>query len=129
MENTSEYFYEKLKSSDKPGVTLATFYCTLYKKELTRSEIMMCNKLVTMFGRFNVHYAIMAMFASKPEVDEPYTYLFAICQRRFETAHDGDLAQSRKPLDSYIANMREEIENNKKQKTKIPSSKGLEKDA
>jgi hypothetical protein len=65
---------------------------------------------------------------SKPqEVDEPLSYLFAICQRRFETTHEGDRAESRKSLTSYITNMQEEIENLKKQKIKIPSSKGLEK--
>ncbi len=128
MENLSESYYKKLESSDKPGVTLAEFYCSLYKKEVTRSEIIMCNRLVGMFGRFLVYYAIMSMFSTKPDgAEEPQTYLFAICQRRFEAMHEGDRAESRRSLSTYISNMREEIENLSKQKVKIPSSKGLEK--
>lgn len=127
MENSSEFYYSKLKSHEKPGVWLATFYCQLYNIDITRSEIMLFNRLLKMFDRFLIFNSIMDMFGSKPErIEDPYSYLFAICQRRFETVYTDSTLQSRRSLDKYIEAIDEEIERNKKVKLKIPPSKGLE---
>ncbi len=129
MENSAEYYYEKLKSDDRPGAVLASLYCSLYNTEVTRSEIIVCNKLVKVFGRFTVYFAILDMVGSKPDaLESPYAYLYEICKRRFENMHIDATVQAREDLSKYIARIDEEIqelEKNRK-KIKIPSSEGLE---
>jgi len=129
MENSSEFYYEKLRKADNPGVILASFYCVLYDIEVTRSEVIMMNKLVKTFGRFVVYFSILDMVGSKPsQLDTPYPYLFEICKRRFEITHLDSTIQARESLDKYLANIDEEMEKmlKNKKKVKIPSSKGLE---
>ncbi len=127
MENSSEYYYELLRKAEKPGVTLAKFYCLLYKKDITRSEITMFNRLMGVFSRFTIFTAILDMHRSQPQgMEDPYAYLHEICIRRFESAHSDSILQARKSLDKYIKSIDEEIEKNKSKKLKIPSSEGLE---
>lgn len=129
MENSSEFYYEKLKSADNPGVILASFYCGLYDLKVSRSEIIMFNKLVKTFSRFTVFFAVLDMVGSKPEkLDHPYGYLYEICKRRFETTHIDSTLQARESLDKEIKKIDEEIEKLEKnrKKLKIPSSEGLE---
>jgi hypothetical protein len=129
MENTSEYYYEKLKTDERPGNVLASLYCSLYDKDITRSEIILCNRLVKVFGRFTVFFSIMDMVGSYPNgTDNPYPLLYTICNRKFQSAHGDSTIQSRTSLDSYIETMEKEAEKVKKQKIKIPSSEGLAKD-
>lgn len=127
MENTSEFYYEKLKSSTNPGPILASLLCILYDKEVSRSEVIMCNKLVKVFGRFTTFFSIIDMAGSYPDYPEnPYPLLYTICKRKFEAVHNGVTTQARESLDGYIANIEREIEKMKKQKLRIPSSKGLD---
>lgn len=128
MENSSEIFFIKLKNSEKPGVTLASYYCTLFGLDVTRSEVIMCNKLVKAFGRQNVFYAIQDIGNRSEPPEEPYAYLYEVCRRRFEASHIDSTYQARVSLESYISGLEKEIENVKKQKIKIPSSEGLKKD-
>lgn len=129
MENSSEYYYEKLKSDPNPGAVLAALYCSLYDKPVTRSEIIMCNRLIKAFGRFTAFHSIIDMAGSYPEhPDTPYPLLYTICKRRFENAHTDSILQSRQSLNGYIAEIEKEVERLKKLKIKTPTSKGLEKD-
>jgi hypothetical protein len=127
MENSSEFYYEKLKSSDSPGQILTAMYSTLYDIAPSRKEIIMCNKLVKVFGRFLVFFSILDMAGSYPvQPENPFPLLYTICKRKFESAHTDATMQSRQSLDSYIQNNRKEIERVKRQKAKIPSPEGLE---
>lgn len=129
MENSSEFYYEKLRTADNPGVILASFYCSLYDMKVTRSEIIMFNRLVKTFSRFTVYFAVLDMVGSKPNgIDSPYPYLYEICKRRFETTHVDSILQARDSLDKEIKKIDEEIEKLEKsrKKLKIPSSEGLE---
>ena len=127
MENSAEFYYEKLKTADKPGVILASFYCTLYDIQVGRSEVIMFNKLVRTYSRFIVFFTILDVtgsYAVKP--DNPYPLFSAICKRRFELTHLDSTIQARESLDKYIANIDEEMRNLKKKKIKVPPSKGSE---
>jgi|WetSurMetagenome_2_1015567.scaffolds.fasta_scaffold86450_3 hypothetical protein len=129
MENTSEFYYEKLKSSDNPGAILAAMYSVLYDIPVSKKETIMCNKMVKVFGRYITFFSILDMAGSyhiQPET--PLPLLYTICKRRFESTHIDSSVQSRQSLVSYVADMRKEIEMVNKQKAKIPSSEGLEKD-
>ena len=130
MENISDLYYEKLKTTTNPGVVLASFYCTLYDTEATRSEIIMFNKLLKVFGRFTVFSSIMAVAGSYPEKqDNVYPLIYTICKRKFEAEHDGLVIQARESLTRYINSMQKSAEIASRQKLKIPSSEGLDKDA
>ncbi len=132
MENSAEYYYEKLKTADKPGVVLATFYCSLYNLDVSKSEIIMFNKLIRTFSRFVVYFGILDTFGSKSmkPPEEPFPYIYEVCKRRFETVHVDSTIQSREPLDKCIAALNERVEEieeiKSKKKFKIPSSEGLE---
>lgn len=127
MENASEYYYERLKNDNKPGVVLANLYCNLYKIKTTRSEIMMFNKLLQTFGRYTVFFSVLDAFGSYPDqADDPYPLIYAICKSRFEKAHNNDFSSpSRESLDRIIKGIDKEIEELKGKKIKIPSSEGL----
>lgn len=85
MENISEFYYEKLKSTTSPGVVLAQFYKDSLEREVGRSEIIMLNKLIKMFGRFSVFFAIMNLVnVSKLGEDFPYGLIFKICKDAIE---------------------------------------------
>lgn len=127
MENSTEFYYEKLKSDNNPGAILAAFYSSLYDIQTTKSEIMMCNRLIKIFGRFTVFFSILDMagtYPNRPEV--VYPLLYTICKRKFESAHGDSIIQARESLDSFINNMNKEISKQRKSKIKPPSSKGLE---
>ncbi len=68
MENKAEYYYEQLKDTLTPGSELAKYYCKCYGIDCTRSEIMMFNRLVGIFGRFTVFFAISNMIGTYPKV-------------------------------------------------------------
>lgn len=127
MENSAEFFYEKLKSDSNPGAILASFYCSLYDIPVSKSEIIMCNRLIKVFGRFTLFFSILDMSGSYPDKpDNTYPLLYTICKRKFESAHGASVIQSREPLDSFINSITKDINRQKKSKIKIPSSKGLE---
>jgi len=129
MENNSEYYLIKLKETETPGKILAEFYCSLYNIIPTKSETMMCNRLVKAFGRFNVFYSILKMSGTYPEkVEEPSPLLYAICLGRFEKEYDDSVMQARESLLSYVNGIDRDIERVKKEKHKdAPSPEGLDK--
>ena len=129
MEASSEYYYKQLAKVDNPGVIIAEFYCNFYGITKTRSEIMMFNRLLKVFSRFTVFSAVMDLIGSKHErMQDPYPYLFEICQRRFELAHLDSSLQARESLTKYLANIDEQLEELKKnkKKLKIPMLEGTE---
>lgn len=129
MENSAEFYYEKLKDNANPGAVLAALYCTLYGSDVTRSEIIMFNKLIKVFGRFIVFFSVIDMAGSYPDsVDNPYSLLYTICKRKFEATHVNGNLQSREPLNKFLSNLDREIENMNLKRSKLPTSKGLEPD-
>lgn len=126
-ENTSEFFYEKLKGSTNPGAVLAAHYCSLYSMEMSKNVVIMCNRLIKVFGRFTVFFSILDMAGSYPElVENPYPLLYTICKRKFETAHGDILIPSHESLDNLLSSIDKELKQIRKKNIKIPSSEGLE---
>ena len=129
MENSAEFYYNKLKDNPSPGNVLASLYCVLYDINITRSEIILFNKLLKVFDRFMVFFSILDMAGSYPNnTENPYPLLYTICKRRFEAQHVDSNLQSRESLEGFIRNLNREIEKISSKKLKIPSSKGLEPD-
>lgn len=89
----------------------------------------MFNKLIKMFGRFTVFFAVIDLLGTKQEPpEEPYAYIYSICKRKFEAAHGEATTQAREPLDKYISDIDRQIKQAKSKKLRIPDTKGLEPD-
>jgi hypothetical protein len=127
FENNSEYYYEKLKDSDKPGAVISAFYCALYNVSPSRTLVTMCNKLLKIFGRFTVFFALIDMAGSYPEVENPYALWYTICKRKFEAAHGDVFSRSHESLDPFLSSLDKELAQLKRRKKEldIPSSEGL----
>lgn len=128
FENNSDYYYSQLKDTDRPGNVMASFYCVLYNVAMTRETLIMCNKLLKVFGRFTVFFSLVDMYGSYPQVDEPYKMWYTICRRKFEAAHGDVFSRSYEPLDTYLSSIDKELAQARKRnkKLKIPPSEGLE---
>jgi hypothetical protein len=128
MENQAEFYYEKLKISVNPGQVLLEFYREMLGKDAGRSEIIMINRLVKMFGRFTVYFGIMDL--SKYQSDQLngnlYPLLYTICKGRFEKIHVETFSVSHESLDKYLKEIQKEREKaQRSNKGKLPTSEGL----
>ena len=129
MENQAEFYYEKLKISVNPGQVLLEFFREMTDKEAGRAEIIMINRLIKMFGRFTVYFAIMDL--SKYQSDQLngnlYPLLYTICKSRFEKIHNDTFSPAHESLAREIASLEKEAEKVRKAaaKMKVPSSEGL----
>jgi uncharacterized small protein (DUF1192 family) len=110
QENLAEMFFSKLKVSTNPGVILAQFYGALTGKEVGRSEIIMMNKLVKIYGRASVFFSTIDVSRLKDLTEFPYAYLFTVCRAKFQKASEADLSiNSMISLERRIASFEEEI--------------------
>jgi hypothetical protein len=128
MENLAEFYYEKLKSQANPGQVLLEFFREITGLPAGRSEIIMINKLIKIFGRFTVYFAIMDLSKNDRLEGNLYPYLFTICRSRFERANDTTFSISHEPLDNLLRSLDKEREVARKSKGKIPSSDDLGKE-
>lgn len=124
MENLSQFYYEQLKTTTNPGSVLTQLYADLSEQEVDRSVTIMINKLIKVFGRFTVFFAIVSAGNTNLK-GNPYPYLYAICRNKFEQNFDTLTSSSYVSLDRKITAMQKEIEKVKNQKLKIPDSTEL----
>lgn len=111
MENVAEYYFERLSKSLTPGPVLTELYGALYNFKTTRSEIIMFNKLIKVFGRFTVFFSTIDLAGTYPvRQDNPYPLLYAICKNKFERTHHSAFLRASTPLDKYLENIDKEIE-------------------
>lgn len=126
MENQTEFYYEKLKVSVNPGQVLLEFFREITGKEAGRAEIIMINRLIKMFGRFTVYFAIMDLSKYEGRLDSNiYPLLYTICKGRFEKIHVETFSVSHESLDRYLREIEKERQKAQKSKGKIPSAEGL----
>jgi hypothetical protein len=128
-ENIAEFYYAKLKDTTNPGLTLATFYQELLGRTITKSEIIMYNRLIKVFGRFTVFLATLDLVNVQNLTDVPYGLLFKICKDRIEKLSQNDITTaSSTDLSRDIASMEREQEKMKNNKIKVTKSmmEGLE---
>jgi len=120
-ENLVEFYYEKLKSETNPGKLLGEFFCKVHKKSLTKSEIIMFNKLIRLFGRYTAFYSIMDGANADMDGDRnPYPYLYTICKKRFERGHADVTSSSHILIDREVRKLLDEAESLIGQKLNIP---------
>lgn len=128
MENQAELFYEKLSSSTNPGKILLDFFREITSKDAGKSEIIMINRLIKIFGRFTVYFAILSLSKYEGKLNgDLYPLLFTICQGRFERVHNDASNPAHESLDREINQLDKEAEKVKKaaKKMNVPSPEGL----
>ena len=118
MENQAEYYYDQLSTSTNIGLTMAKFYSGIFGTEISRNIIISMNRLIKMFGRFTVYFAILDMFGMEDRVDNkenPLPLLTYFCKKRTEekynislSASNEDLTKTIKEIERKIASVRKE---------------------
>lgn len=125
MENQAEFYYEKLKSSTNPGQVLLEFFREMTSRDAGRSEIIMINRLIKVFGRFTVYFGIMDLSKIENLEGNLYPLLYTICKNRFEKIHVESFSVSHESLDKYLKELEKERQKAQKSKGKLPTSEGL----
>ena len=118
MENQAEYYYDQLQTTTNVGLTMAKFYSGIFGTEISRSIIITMNRLIKMFGRFAVYFAILDMFGMEDRVDNkdnPLPLLTYFCKKRTEEKYNislsgsyEDLTKTIKEIEKKIADVRKE---------------------
>lgn len=114
MENISEFYYKNLVPSTTPAVILLQYYSAISDTQGGRSEIIKLNKLIKLFGRFRVFFALMALANSRATlgVDDqfPFGLLFKICRDEIEKQADAESAAvASRDLGKDISMLQKEI--------------------
>lgn len=125
MENVVEFFYEKLKNSQEPNKVLMELFSEITGRSVGRSEIIMINKLLKLFGRFNLFFSIVDLSAVKSLEGNLFGLLYTICNRRFEKSHSSDSVVAFESLTRELNSLGKQIEKISDKKIKAPSSEGL----
>lgn len=109
-EGLADLFYDKLRTSTNPGVTLAQFYSAITGKQVGRSEIIKFNMLVKIFGKSSPFFAILDVSRREDINDFPYGLLFKICKDRLESSLEAEITiSSFSKLDRLISDTQKMI--------------------
>jgi len=85
-ENLIDLYYEKLYKEDKPGNTLTSFFCELFEQGRDRKLYMTFNKLLRLYGRDIIFFAITEIYDMENiTIDNIYPLLAYVCRRRTQT--------------------------------------------
>jgi len=127
MENLAEFYYEKLRTTTNPGQVLLELFREMTGKDAGRTEIILINRLIKLFGRFTLYFAVMDL--SKYQGDQLngnlYPLLYTICKSRFEKIHVESFSASHESLDRFIREVEKDREKAKRSRGKLPTSEGL----
>jgi hypothetical protein len=115
QENLAEMFFSKLKIAPNAGVVLAQFYGSMMGLDIGRSEIILFNKLVKLFGKTSVFFSIIDVTRIETPTEFPYGLLFKICKTKLEKSLESDMAMtSMFSLERRITDLEKEIAKVKK---------------
>jgi hypothetical protein len=116
-ENAAETYYRKLSGATNPATILCDFYKTITGRPWGRSEIIMFNKLIKIFGRYTVFFAVLDLANVQALSAYPYRLLFTICKNRLEKINQVDLTSATSTnLNKSAGAIEKEIEKLKKTK-------------
>jgi hypothetical protein len=123
-ENLVEFYYEKLNNDTNPGKLIAEFFCKVHGKPLTKSEIIMFNKLIRLFGRYTAFFSVMDS-ANMEDRGTAYPLLYTICKNRFEKSHVDVSSSAHILIDRDIRKLWDEVEALRDQELNIPDVKDI----
>lgn len=131
MENLAEFYYEKLRMSVNPGQVLLEFFREITGRGAGRSEIIMINRLIKIFGRFTLYFSIMDLskMNDRLEGENLYPLLYTICRGRFEKIHNDSFSAAHESLSRQVNEIEKEAIKIRKAADRmvkrLPSSEGL----
>jgi hypothetical protein len=109
-ENIAEMFFSRLKVAPNAGVVLAQFYSNVMGLDVGRSEIILFNKLVKLFGKTSVFFSIIDASRIETPTAFPYGLLFKICKTKLEKSLELDIAlTSMMSLERRITDLEKDI--------------------
>ena len=84
-EALADIYYDKLKDTDNPGLILARFFCELNDKQVDKDKVILFNRLLKLFGRYTIYFAIMDVYGFEgANLDNIYGLLSYYCKSRLE---------------------------------------------
>lgn len=102
-ENIAEHFLGQLETSTNPGATLSQFYISIAEIPYNNRLIPTMNKLVTIYGRRRVFYAILSIANSN--LEDPYKVfglLSHICKKSLEESHETSMVINTEQLEKKL---------------------------
>lgn len=121
MENLYNYYYEQLPKTTNPGRLLTEFFVRLFDLEQkpTRSDFILINRLVKIFGRFIVFFSLVDVAGREnitaTSVRDVYGYLFTVCKSKITQQIEPDAYASQVNLEPIVNKYIKQIEENKKE--------------
>ena len=121
-ENISEIYYEKLGTTTNPARDLTAFYGSIFEREVGRTEIILFNRLLKLYGRFTVFFAVLDMTSmDNVNFDKPFPLLAYFCKKRLESKN-GSIMTDLLYLDNEVSKLERQIEKMKGHKLPIARS-------
>lgn len=117
-ENLADIYYEKLSSTTNPGLVLAQFYRDTSGKPMTKSEIIMFNRLIKIFGRFIVYFSILDL-SNTDIVGNPNALFYTVCKNRLERKY-GVILGSGESLEKEINKIEKTLKTQENTELEIP---------
>jgi len=110
MENLAEYYFEKLPQDSNPGLLLAKFFCQCMDTTVSKSEIIVFNRLIKLYGRTIPYFAILDVGGMETvNLDNPFAILAYFCKKRIEQKNPEVFNGAYTNLDSKIEKLGEQI--------------------
>lgn len=120
VENSAEFYYERLSTSTNPGLILAQFFGNTFDRSVGRADIMVFNRLLKLYGRFTVYFSILDMSSmSDVNFDNIYPLLSYFCKKRLDQKY-GVIVMENQNLDKVAQSVAKQIEKQKNAKFVIP---------
>lgn len=110
MENLAEYYFELLPQDTNPGLLLAKFFCQSMEIDISKSEVIMFNRLVRLYGRTIPFFAILDVNGmNNVNLDAPFPLLGYFCKKRIEQKNPEVYNGAYVNLDNKIEKLGEQI--------------------
>jgi hypothetical protein len=118
-ENVSEFYYEQLKDTTNPALVLSRFFGSLFSRDYGRSEVILFNRLLKIYGRFTVYFSLLDM-TSMTEInfDNIYGLISYFAKKRIEQKY-GILVIETRSLDKEVGVLEKLIAKQKKVKLNV----------
>jgi hypothetical protein len=118
-ENVSEFYYEQLKDTTNPALVLSRLFGALFNRDYGRSEVILFNRLLKIYGRFTVYFSLLDM-TSMTEInfDNIYGLISYFAKKRIEQKY-GILVIETRSLDKEVGTLEKLIAKQKKIKLNV----------
>lgn len=122
MENLVDLYLSKLKSTDNAGKTLYNFFRALFNTKWDLSAQKQFHKLVRVYGRYRVFFALVSVYDSYHDKDfrdksKPYPLIAYFIKKDLKLEYEKQLEESRENLKRYMKEYEEYLD--RKEEVKV----------